>query len=177
MRKTVFLIGPRGSGKTTVGNLLAQQLGYGFVDTDNALQEAIGTSIAHLVEKEGWSAFRKKEKETLRRVTADRMVIATGGGIVLAEENRQFMQENGFVMYIDVPVAILTERLQKNPNEASRPSLTGQGLLEEIQEIMQEREALYREVAHYCFAGDEEPTNVAELMAHLFLATLEKGEE
>lgn len=153
---TIFLIGPRGSGKTTVGRLLAKHLGLPFQDTDRLARERAGRSIAELVEKEGWPAFRALEAACLADAagTAQDVVIATGGGAVLAPENRERMRKAGRVFYLQVPLDTLAQRLERNLSAGSRPSLTGRDPVEELAAVVAEREPLYRETAHHVVAAD-----------------------
>ena len=95
MGHTIYLVGARAAGKTTFGGALARQLGCNYVDTDIHLRETTGETVADIVAREGWDGFRKRESAVLRAVTAPGTVIATGGGMVLTEENRRFMRENG----------------------------------------------------------------------------------
>lgn len=95
MTQPLFLIGPRGCGKTTVGMALADSLNRRFVDTDQWLQSQLNMTVAEIVEREEWAGFRARETAALEAVTAPSTVIATGGGIILTEFNRHFMQNNG----------------------------------------------------------------------------------
>ena len=96
----------------------------------------------------------------MEAVTAPSTVIATGGGIILTEFNRHFMQNNGIVVYLCAPVSVLVNRLQAAPEEDLRPTLTGKPLSEEVQEVLEERDALYREVAHIIIDATNEPSQV-----------------
>ena len=98
MTQPIFLIGPRGCGKTTVGHALARARHFQFSDTDHRLQAHEQRTVAEIVQAEGWARFRELETLSLKAVTLPNTVIATGGGIILAECNRQFMRENGVVI-------------------------------------------------------------------------------
>ncbi|WP_313082206.1 shikimate kinase AroL, partial [Atlantibacter sp.] len=111
MTQPLFLVGPRGCGKTTVGQGLAASLGFHFVDNDRWLLEQSGATVAEIVEQEGWPGFRVRESQALQAVTQPATVIATGGGMVLAEANRMFMRNHGAVIYLQVPAETLAERL------------------------------------------------------------------
>ncbi len=168
MIATVFIVGPRASGKTTIGKALAGALGYDFVDTDRHLLESTGRTVAEIVAAEGWAGFRQRESAALRAVTRPRAVVATGGGMVLAAANRQFMREHGIVLYLAAPAAVLAARLQANPETAQRPTLTGRPIAEELAEVLAAREALYREVAHQVLDSTAEPqVVVAQALAML----------
>ena len=145
----LFLIGYRCTGKTTVGQTLAQRLEWTFVDTDRMIEEAAGTTIAHLVDDNGWPFFREKEHEALAAACErqDR-VIATGGGIILDPRNVAAMKNTGCVVWMTASETIIHERLLADETTASsRPPLTDQGLLEEIKIVLKERTPLYAEAA------------------------------
>ena len=112
MTQPIFLIGPRGCGKTTVGHALARARHFQFSDTDHRLQAHEQRTVAEIVQAEGWARFRELETLSLKAVTLPNTVIATGGGIVLAEGNRQFMRENGVVIYLQASVSALIDRLE-----------------------------------------------------------------
>lgn len=145
--RTIYLIGPRASGKTTLGRALAAKLARPFVDLDAFFVRQHGESIADFVAREGWDAFRQAETDVLATVAAmPGQVVATGGGVVLREENRRLLAQ-GAVIYLHLTPERLAERLRADPNEAQRPSLTGKGLVEEIAAVLSEREPLYRNLA------------------------------
>ncbi|WP_428945379.1 shikimate kinase AroL [Pantoea sp. FN060301] len=171
MSLPLFLIGARGCGKTTVGQALAEATGYAFVDTDRHLQQATGRTVADIVAVEGWEGFRRRESESLQTVTAKGRVIATGGGMVLATENRQFMREQGQVIYLQADAEVLASRLAAYPEQAQRPTLTGRPIADEMVEVLASRDGLYRETAHYVVNAMQPPARVVnEIMALLCLA-------
>jgi shikimate kinase len=150
---TIYLVGARASGKTTIGRALAKALGYAFVDTDHYLTETSGMTVAEVVAAEGWEGFRRRESDALHAVSAPGTVVATGGGMVLSGANREYMREHGTVFYLEVPVEIMAERLGNDPNASQRPTLTGRSIIEEIKEVFASREALYQGVAHHILDG------------------------
>jgi shikimate kinase len=162
MTQTLFMIGARGAGKTTVGSALALALGYQFVDTDLFMQQAVQMSVAEMVEREGWLGFRRRETIALQTVTKPSTVVATGGGAILAEENRQFMRQHGTVTYLRAPASVLAQRLEEYPEDAQRPTLTGRPIAEEMLEVLAAREALYQDAAHYVMDGAADPQRVVE---------------
>ena len=165
MGHTIYLVGARAAGKTTFGGALARQLGCNYVDTDIHLRETTGKTVADIVAREGWDGFRKRESAVLRAVTAPGTVIATGGGMVLAEENRRL---NGIVLYLSAPAEVLASRLQANPNAAQRPTLTGKSIAEEVAEVLAAREPLYRETATHILNAAATPKELlAEALAIL----------
>ncbi|MGU3413130.1 shikimate kinase AroL [Enterobacteriaceae bacterium C23F] len=162
----IFLIGARGCGKTTVGQKLAEACQFAFIDTDLILQQRAKQTIADIVAKEGWPAFRALETRTLQSVAAPGSVIATGGGIILAPVNREFLRENGIVIYLKAPVSVLAGRLEAFPEASQRPTLTGKPISEEVREILIQRDALYRETAHHVVDAACEPDEVvAQILA------------
>lgn len=162
MTQPIFMIGARGAGKTTVGKALAQALGYEFVDTDIYLLQTSQLSVAEIVAREGWSGFRRRETQALQNISAPHTVIATGGGAILAEENRQFMRQTGQVIYLQSPASILAHRLEDSPQADQRPTLTGKPISEEISQILKEREALYQAAAHFILDGTHQPAAIIE---------------
>lgn len=162
MTQTLFMIGARGAGKTTVGSALALALGYQFVDTDLFMQQAAQMSVAEMVEREGWLGFRRRETIALQTVTKSSTIVATGGGAILAEENRHFMRQHGTVIYLRAPASVLAQRLEEYPEDAQRPTLTGRPIAEEMREVLAAREALYQEAAHYVMDGAADPQRVVE---------------
>ena len=166
--RTLYLIGARAAGKTTIGEKLSQTLGSGFVDTDIHISRARQATPAEIIAREGWAAFRQLEGEFLRKVTAPGVVVATGGGVILAESNRVFMRSGGLVFYLSAPAEVLAARLAADPQAASRPSLTGRPVVEEVAQILAERDALYREAAHHLIDASAPPDEVlAAILARL----------
>lgn len=144
----IFLIGPRGSGKTTVGQKLAQKTGLPFLDLDQELTKKLGTSIAEFVKLKGWEAFRRHEKTLLFELgdtflRKEGAIVATGGGIVLDEANCQLMKACGQVIYLKVEPKVLFLRLSIDPQMAQRPALTTLDKESEIKQVLAEREKLY----------------------------------
>ncbi len=166
MSLPIFLIGARGCGKTTVGEALSQALGYAFRDTDHHLQLMTQRSVAEVVADEGWEGFRAREAESLIAVTAPATIIATGGGMVLAEANRHFMREQGRVIWLNAPPEVLAKRLENQPEAAQRPTLTGRPIAEEMSDVLQERAHLYRAAAHHEVNAMQTPERVVDDILH-----------
>jgi shikimate kinase len=146
----LLLTGLRACGKTSLGRLAAEKLGWGFVDTDELAEARIGGSIADLVAERGWEAFRDLESDVLARVCErERLVAATGGGAVLRPANRELMRRAGLVVYLRTEPEVLAERLARDPLPQQRPSLTGRPPAEEMRRLHRERDHLYRECAHH----------------------------
>src|SRR5699024_11279845 len=112
MTQPLFLIGPRGCGKTTVGMALADSLNRRFVDTDQWLQSQLNMTVAEIVEREEWAGFRARETAALEAVTRPSPVFAPGGAIILTEFIRHFWQNNGFGVCFFGPFQVLVTRLK-----------------------------------------------------------------
>ncbi|MDW7772937.1 MAG: shikimate kinase [Desulfobulbaceae bacterium] len=142
----IILTGFRATGKSSVGAMLAERLGLAFVDTDAELCGAIGCSIAEYVARHGWPAFREKERVLLaalaRRTGA---VIATGGGAIMHENEWHALRRKSRVVWLRADAGTIRRRLRKDEATASqRPSLTGAGSDDEVDELLRSREPLYR---------------------------------
>lgn len=162
--KNIYLTGLRASGKTTVGKALAERMDRAFVDTDHLLVDKYGVQISDMVEKEGWDIFRKRESDILREVAArQECVVACGGGIVLKDENRALLSR-GFTVYLNVAIEELSSRLSKDPNESQRPSLTGRSIEDEVREVFERRDPMYRECAHMVLGADSVGSVVEEIV-------------
>jgi shikimate kinase len=146
--ENVFLIGLRGAGKTSVARLLAERLGWDWVDADAALEAQCGHSIRCIFADLGEAAFRKKEAQVLEQLCQSRrQVIATGGGVVLRAENRARLRASGLVVWLTADAATLWNRLQGDATTAERrPNLSAGGLAE-VMELLRAREPLYRSCA------------------------------
>lgn len=169
----LFIVGARAAGKTTVGKVLAEALGYKFVDTDVYLLETTGETVADIVAREGWEGFRQRESEALRKVAIPRTVVATGGGMVLSEANRVFMREKGLVFYLSAPASVLASRLLADPNVAQRPTLTGRPIEVEMADVLAEREPLYQDAAHHLLDASATPSVVVKQALQFFSSCCE----
>lgn len=146
----IFLIGYRGTGKTTVGQLLAAALGWGFVDADERIEADAGRTIADIFAAQGEAGFRDREATVLDELCrgADRIVVATGGGVILRPANRALLTAAGYVAWLTAPPDHLWDRIQADQSTAARrPNLTAAGGVEEVKRMLAVREPLYREVA------------------------------
>jgi shikimate kinase len=160
----IILIGARCTGKTTVGRLLAERLGWPFADADEHLEATAGRSVAEIFASEGEAGFRLREALALEELCARvGYVIATGGGAVLREANRRLLQTCGFVVWLAAPPEALWARLRTDPNTtARRPNLTAAGGEDEVKALVAAREPLYREIADFVSPTDtQSPEAVA----------------
>jgi shikimate kinase len=145
-RGNIFLVGMMGAGKTTLGKSLAQRLRREFFDTDKVLVERTGVPVATIFEIEGEPGFRRREALTLAELAARHdCVIATGGGIVLAPENRERMRASGTVIYLRARLESLWERTR---HDTSRPLLATPDPRGTLERLLEERDPLYRDAAH-----------------------------
>jgi shikimate kinase len=156
----VVLIGYRGSGKSVVAALLAQKLPMTAVNLDQEIEREAGLPIPEVVAKHGWSWFRDLESRITERFSAkDNLILDTGGGVVLQEENVRNLARNGRIFWLKASVDTIATRIR---DSANRPSLTGsKSFLEEIEEVLAERLPLYRAAAHH--EVDTDPLSVEEV--------------
>ena len=142
----IFLIGPMGAGKTTIGSQLARILKLEFLDCDHELEHRTGASVALIFDIEGEAGFRERETRLIDELTQrEGIVLATGGGAVLAADNRRCLNERGFVVYLKSPVDKLVERTRYDTN---RPLLKTPDPEATLRAIVEKREPLYQEIAH-----------------------------
>ena len=142
----LFLVGPMGVGKSTIGRQLAQHLDLTFKDSDREIEEHTGASISLIFELEGEAGFRKRERTMISKLTAEnRLVLSTGGGVILDAENRTHLKSRGYVIYLHAELEELLSRLA--PHRGTRPLLETENPKERLAGILEEREPLYREVA------------------------------
>ena len=143
----VFLVGAMGSGKTSVGRQLARELGMDFIDSDEEIEKCTGVDIRFIFEKEGESLFREREKAIISNLTQmENLVLATGGGSILDAKNRQLLNTNGIVVYLETSVKQQLLRTQKSK---TRPLLVGENPEAVLTRLMASRGPLYEQVAHF----------------------------
>tara|TARA_B100000686_G_scaffold355348_1_gene473134 strand:- start:633 stop:1169 length:537 start_codon:yes stop_codon:yes gene_type:complete len=143
----VFLVGAMGSGKTSVGRQLARELGMDFIDSDEEIEKCTGVDIRFIFEKEGESLFREREKAIISNLTQmENLVLATGGGSILDAKNRQLLNTNGIVVYLETSVKQQLLRTQKSK---TRPLLVGKNPEAVLTRLMASRGPLYEQVAHF----------------------------
>lgn len=160
----VFLIGPMGAGKTTIGRHLATLLHKRFVDVDHEIERRTGVSIQVIFEIEGEAGFRQRESTLVGELSRDHdIVLATGGGAVLLEENRKVLKKRGIVVYLQADVETLVERTRRDRN---RPLLQTEDPRGKIEELLRQREPIYRELADVVVdTGQRAPSSVARDIA------------
>src|SRR5574340_1032524 len=140
-----------GAGKTTIGRFLARRLRKRFVDCDHEIEARTGVRVPVIFEIEGEPGFRRRESQAIQELSEERgIVLATGGGAVLAPENRRCLARSGVVVYLDVPPEQLHERTRQDKN---RPLLRVADPQARIRELYAQRDPLYREIADIVVAG------------------------
>lgn len=143
--QSIFLVGPMGAGKSTVGRFLAERLGYEFIDSDHEIEERTGVTIPMIFDIEGEAGFRQREIAVIDELTQrPNIVLATGGGVVLAEDNRRALRSRGFVIYLRSSVESLVQRTK---NDRNRPLLQTGDPETVIRQILEARDPLYVEIA------------------------------
>lgn len=155
----LYLVGMMGAGKTTVGRLLATQLGYSFVDTDTVITQVARQSITQLFAEKGEPAFRQLESKVLAQVCAyTYLAIATGGGIVLRRENWSYLR-HGLIVWLDVPAELIYARLAQ---DTTRPLLQDAEPLAKLQTLLEQRQPLYAQAdLRVPVTNEETPEQIA----------------
>lgn len=165
----LFLIGYRGTGKTTVARLVAARLHWHWLDADALLEERAGRTIRQIFAEEGEKSFRDRESAVLQDVCRDaRRVVATGGGVILRAENRALLK-SGAVVWLKAPAAVLWERLRQDDSTAERRPNLAQGGLAEIEELLRVRTPLYEACQDFSVDTSEQtPDQVADAISAWF---------
>ncbi len=150
--QNVFLIGLMAVGKTTVGRILSEELDLPFFDTDRVVEEKAGADIAWIFDVEGEAGFREREYQAVDELTRrNGVVLATGGGVVLRDENRRNLATRGTVIFLDSPIERLIERTRRDKR---RPLLRQGDTKATFERLAQQRTPLYASIADYRFCAD-----------------------
>ncbi len=144
----IVLIGYRGSGKSTVGDRLAARLQMRFVDTDDLIESKEG-HVSYIVKSKGWDYFRRLEKSVIEEISRkNNLIIAPGGGAVLDADNVKALKRNGFIIWLKADRPTLLKRMNQDPrSNTRRPTLTGKGTSEEVEETISQREPFYEKAS------------------------------
>ena len=161
----LFLIGPMGAGKSTVGRKLASRFGLRFIDLDHEIERATGASVNLIFEIEGEPQFRERESRLLDAASRNSSILlATGGGAILRAENRDILRERGFVVYLDTDVDTQLERLKR---DRVRPLLRTPDPRGKLVELAKQRNALYRQTADISWvSGQNSARSAAESLVY-----------
>ncbi len=155
--QNIFLVGPMGAGKSTIGRQLAQSLGYEFQDSDQEIQRRTGVDIATIFEFEGEAGFRHRERAVIEELAQqDNIVLATGGGAVMIAENRQQLAARGLVIYLHCSPE---QQYARTARDRNRPLLDTDDPQQKLKDLMAEREPVYRQVADMVVSTERRGTS------------------
>lgn len=169
-KRNIFLIGPMGAGKSTIGRQLAQQLGMEFIDSDTVIEERAGADIDWIFDVEGEAGFRKREERIINELTQGQgVVLSTGGGSILSKENRNVLSARGIVIYLETTIDKQFERTQR---DKKRPLLQNDNPRKTLEELAKIRNPLYEEIADITLQTDDQAaklvaTNIIEMIDNL----------
>ena len=171
--RNIFLIGPMGSGKTTIGKQLAKKFGLDFYDCDHELERLTGASVSLIFDLEGEQGFRLREKKLVKSLATKRgVLIATGGGVICDAENRQVLRDNGFVVYLKTTVENQLKRLS---HDKSRPLLQAEDRDKRLRELARGRDPLYEETADMIFTTRDSSVYVtAKILTRTILRQMDE---
>lgn len=167
LTQNIFLVGPMGAGKSTIGRQLAGALGYSFWDSDQEIQRRTGVDIPTIFEFEGEAGFRQRERQVIDELSqGDRIVLATGGGAVLDEETRRDLTTRGLVVYLHCTPE---QQYARTARDRNRPLLQSTEPLETLRGLMVIRDPLYRQVADLVVSTEKRSAGavVREIRQHL----------
>lgn len=151
--RNVFLVGPMGAGKSTIGRLLAKELRYPFKDSDREIEALTGADIPWIFDVEGEEGFRQREEAMIAELVNERgIVLATGGGVVMREANRRALAANGLVVYLRTSIE---QQLQRTSKDRQRPLLLNADPERVLRDLMAKRDPLYREIADIVIDTDQ----------------------
>ncbi|MBB75861.1 MAG: shikimate kinase [Planctomycetaceae bacterium] len=168
----IFLIGYRGTGKSTVAERLSAKTQMPWIDADESIETLAGTSIKEIFSKQGESAFRELETTVLENLRQrDGWILALGGGVIVRSQNRRILSQTNPVFWLTAQVGTIRSRLAADPvTDQRRPALTATGGVTEIKEMLAQREPLYRQCADHIVPTDDRTADaVADQIIELLL--------
>lgn len=165
-KRNIYLVGPMGAGKSTIGRVLAAELHLDFRDSDKVIEDRTGADIPWIFDMEGEEGFRDRESAVLEELASGQgAVIATGGGIILRQKNREVMTASGYVCYLTASIDQLVERTAR---DKKRPLLQVENPRQKIIDLVALRDPLYRETADFVINTDRRsPKTVAQEISAL----------
>ena len=169
-KRNIFLIGPMGAGKSTIGRQLAQMLGMEFMDSDSVIEERAGADLDWIFDVEGEAGFRKREERIINELTQGQgVVLSTGGGSILSKDNRNVLSARGIVIYLETTIDKQFERTQR---DKKRPLLQNDDPRKTLEELAKIRNPLYEEIADITLQTDDQAaklvaTNIIEMIDNL----------
>ena len=156
LKNNIILIGPMGSGKTSIGKKLSKMMKFDFIDTDHIIENRTGVDIPTIFEHEGEEGFRKRENSILRELSnIKNTVVGTGGGIIISHENRKIIKNLGFVVYLTASIKELTYRTEQ---DKSRPLINSTNTQEVIANLIKERQEFYEKTSNIKISTDNYDT-------------------
>ena len=173
-KEKIILTGYRATGKSSIGKILADLLGFDFIDTDQAIEKRQGETIAEMVGRGGWDLFRRKEEDMLLELASSKnKVIATGGGSVIHENAWAKLREEALAVLLTADIKTICQRLAADSEtDDQRPALTEMGTMDEIAMVLDERQPLYEKSSDLIINTEGK---TSEEVAEFILAELKKG--
>ena len=151
--RNIILIGPMGSGKSTIGNIIAKRLNREFQDSDHHIEERTGVDIARIFDVEGEQGFRDRESQALKELlSVNDRVIATGGGSVLRPENQKLLKQQGYIVFLDTS---LNQQMQRLRRDKKRPLLQTENPRARLEALSEERRPIYLDLADLAVKTDK----------------------
>ncbi|HLB42830.1 MAG TPA: shikimate kinase AroK [Gammaproteobacteria bacterium] len=152
MRNNIFLIGPMGAGKTSIGRSLANQLGKEFYDSDEEIEKKMGVSLSWIFDLEGMQGYREREKKIIDELSLlNNIILSTGGGCVETPEVCEYLQQRGLIIYMEVSLETQLNRLKR---DKKRPLLQSENPQEVLKHLWETREPIYENIADFTVVTD-----------------------
>ena len=150
--QNIILIGPMGSGKSTIGNIMAKKLGRDFQDSDHFIEKRTGVDIGRIFDIEGEDGFRDRESQALENLlNLDNQIVATGGGSVLRKENQTLLRSKGYIVFLDTTV---NQQMQRLRRDKKRPLLQTENPRERLEDLFNARRPIYLDLADLAVKTD-----------------------
>ncbi|GIC76192.1 MAG: shikimate kinase [Moritella dasanensis] len=157
-KRNIFLIGPMGAGKSTIGRQLASQLHLDFIDSDHEIERRTGADISWVFDVEGEAGFRVREAEVIDDLTQEQgIVLATGGGSILSKESRNYLSARGVVVYLETTI---DKQLVRTSRDKRRPLLQTEEPRDVLETLADDRNPLYEEIADFTVKTDEQSAKI-----------------